>query len=159
MTEEKLSNDLRILIILVAIFGTILFPICCMLFANNVISTFENPKLISIQSDSYTNINDNAFAMFPGMFQALAIFFSGFFALFGWIMIFTEYGLDKKYARYLNIIPIVGGIVCFIGLNMPSSGTGFITTNSILFSTGGAVLLMGVAGRMGFFNKPGVVKS
>ena len=150
---SSLTKNQKIVIILMAFFGTILFPICCVLFGNNVISTFNNPPSMLPTTMENSNI------MLLGMIELAAIFWCGFFALFGWIMIFIEYGLDKKYARYLNIIPIVGGIVCLIGLNMPSSGTGFITTNSILFSTGAAVLLMGVLGRTGFFNKPDVAKS
>lgn len=134
-----------------AIIGTILFPICCVLFANNVISEFDAlTSLINSHSQMTQSIADNVMI---AILQAWAILFSGFFGLFGWIMIFIEYGFDKKYARYLNAIPVIGGIVCLIGLNMPSTEMGFITINSILFSTGATVLIMGVLGRLGFFKR------
>jgi len=137
-----------------AIFGTMLFPICCVLFANNVISAFGALNaLTSNPAPSHELFQSVTNNVIVAMFQGWIIFFSGFFGLFGWVMIFIEYGLDKKYARYLNIIPIIGGIVCLIGLNIPLSGSGFITINSVLFPTGGAILLTGVAGRMGLFNK------
>jgi hypothetical protein len=157
---EKLSKNLRIVIILMAIFGTILFPICCMLFANNVISAFGDLDALSFtpnpSHELFQSVADNAII---AMFQAWAILFSGFAALFGWVMVFIEYGSNKKYSVYSNAIPIIGGIICLIGINMPSSGNGFITVNSILFSIGGSAMLMGVLNKMGYLKRVDVVST
>lgn len=59
MTEEKLSKNLRVVIILMAIFGTVLFPLCCMLFGNNVVEGFNNILSSTPSNDPILNMVNN----------------------------------------------------------------------------------------------------
>jgi hypothetical protein len=144
---EPLTKNKQLLLFAMAIIGTILLPIFCILFVNSIIVNFESLQSLSVAKSM--SAMEYSKLMFVTCGMIMAIVLSGILGLTSWVVIFIEFGYDKKYANYLSLIPVIGGIICIAGLNaFPNSLTG-----CILFSVGGAVLLTGVAGKMGLFGK------
>jgi hypothetical protein len=150
---EPMSQNKRLLLIAMAIIGTILLPVFCILFTNSIIENFG--ILSDLNTVKSLSEMDSATLMIGTCGMITAIILTAITALMAWIVIFIEFGYNEKYANYLSVIPIIGGIICIIGMNGFPNGS---LSGIVISAIGGTILLMGVAGKMGLFGKPPTVR-
>ena len=165
-TEEmkSLSKTQKMLLIGITLFGVIVFPILCVLYLNNVISAFGAMNAMTFSNPSPEQFHMVTESVTNTMPACITILFSAMCAIMGYALssVFFEdkKSEDKKYLMCLNIVSIIGGVICIIGMNLPATSHDFITVNSVLFGFGGVLLICGCLRKLGvsMFNPPNVLE-